>query len=174
MLAAVQKLITDQKYDEARAEAQALIDKNASDDVALHCMGRVYTAMDKAGRRGRDGSRRRSKRTTRSRRTTCGWGTRSASRRQHASKLKQPFMARRIKSEFEKAVELDPTSIDGRHGLIQFYSQAPGVMGGSIDKAKEQAREIEKLNAMRGHLEMAALLETDKDSPARSGSTRRR
>jgi Tfp pilus assembly protein PilF len=73
-------------------------------------------------------------------------------------------MARRIKSEFEKAVELDPTSVDAHHGLIQFYSQAPGVMGGSTDKAKDQAREIEKLNAMRGHLEMAQLLETkDKD-----------
>ena len=82
---------------------------------------------------------------------------------EHANKLKLPFLARRMKWEFEKAVELDPTSIDARHGLIQFYSQAPGVMGGSMDKAKEQAREIEKLNAMRGHFEMARLLERDKD-----------
>jgi tetratricopeptide (TPR) repeat protein len=82
---------------------------------------------------------------------------------QHANKLKQPFMAKRIKSEFEKAVALDPNLIDGRHGLIQFYSQAPGIMGGSMDKAKEQAREIGKLNAWRGHWEMATLLERDKD-----------
>ena len=48
--------------------------------------------------------------------------------------------------------------------MIQFYAQAPGVMGGSLDKAKEQAREIERLNAMRGHVEMAQLLENkDKD-----------
>ena len=32
-----------------------------------------------------------------------------------------------------------------------------------MDKAKEQAVEIGKLNAMRGHLEMAELLERDKD-----------
>ena len=160
---AIQTLVNEQKYDEARAEAQALIAKNASDDVALHCMGRVYTAMDKAG-------------------DAAGWfekaikandkvsvhhlwlGNSIGEQAQHASKLKQPFLARRMKSEFEKAVELDPTSIDGRHGLIQFYSQAPGVMGGSLDKAKEQAREIEKLNAVRGHLEMGQLLENkDKD-----------
>ena len=36
-------------------------------------------------------------------------------------------------------------------------------MGGSMDKAKEQATEIEKLNTMRGHIEMASLLERDKD-----------
>jgi len=160
---AIQTLVNEQKYDEARAEAQALIAKNASDDVALHCMGRVYAAMDKAG-------------------DAAGWfekaikandkvsahhlwlGNALGDQAQHANKLKLPFLARRVKSEFEKAVELDPTSIDGRHGMIQFYAQAPGVMGGSLDKAKEQAREIEKLNAMRGHVEMAVLLENkDKD-----------
>jgi tetratricopeptide (TPR) repeat protein len=160
---AIQTLVTEQKYDEARAEAQALIAKNASDDAALHCMGRIYAAMDKAG-------------------DAAGWfekaikvndkvslhhlwlGNALGDQAQHANKLKLPFLARRVKSEFEKAVELDPKSIDGRHGLIQFYSQAPGVMGGSLDKAKEQAREIEKLNPMRGHLEMAQLLEgKDKD-----------
>jgi tetratricopeptide (TPR) repeat protein len=82
---------------------------------------------------------------------------------EHTSKIKLPFLARRIKGEFDKAAQLDPTSVDARHGLIEFYSKAPGVMGGSMDKAKEQAREIQKLNAMRGHLEMAALLERDKD-----------
>jgi tetratricopeptide (TPR) repeat protein len=159
----IQQLVTDQKFDEARAGAQALIAKNASDDAALHCMGRIYAAMDKSG-------------------DAAGWfekaikandkvsvhhlwlGNALGDQAQHANKLKLPFLARRVKSEFEKAVELDPTSIDGRHGLIQFYSQAPGVMGGSLDKAKEQAREIEKLNPMRGHWEMAQLLESkDKD-----------
>jgi tetratricopeptide (TPR) repeat protein len=126
-------------------------------------MGRVYVAMDKSG-------------------DAIGWfekaikandkvsvhhlwlGNSLGDQAEHTNKLKLPFLARRIKSEFEKAVELDPTSIDGRHGMIQFYAQAPGVMGGNLDKAKEQAREIEKLNAMRGHWEMAQLLETkDKD-----------
>ncbi len=68
-----------------------------------------------------------------------------------ASKLKQPFMARRIKAEFERAVALDPTLIDARDGLIQFYLQAPGIMGGSEAKAREQQREIAKLNPLRGH-----------------------
>jgi len=159
----VQKLITEQKYDEARAETQALIAKNGSDDVALHCMGRVYIAMDKAGDAG--GWFEKAIKVNDKVSVHHLWlGNSIGEQAQHASKLKQPFMARRIKSEFEKAVELDPASIDGRHGLIQFYSQAPGVMGGSLDKAKDQAREIEKLNAMRGHVEMALLLENkDKD-----------
>ena len=159
---AIQTLVNEQKYDEARAEAQALIAKNASDDVALHCMGRVYAAMDKAG-------------------DAAGWFEKAikandkvsahhlwlanalGDQAEHTNKLKLPFLARRVKSEFDKAAQLDPTSIDARHGLIAFYSQAPGVMGGSMDKAKEQAIEIGKLNAMRGHIEMGALLARDKD-----------
>ena len=70
---------------------------------------------------------------------------------QDASIVRQPFMARRVKAEFEKAVELDPTLLDARDGLISFYLQAPAVMGGSLEKAKEQQRLIAAQDAMRGH-----------------------
>jgi Tfp pilus assembly protein PilF len=36
-------------------------------------------------------------------------------------------------------------------------------MGGSMAKAKDEARAIGKLDPMRGHIEMAALLERDRD-----------
>jgi tetratricopeptide (TPR) repeat protein len=161
---AVQKLVDDNKFDEAKAEVQALLAKNQRDDVALHCMGRIYVEMDKGG-------------------DAIGWFERAVAANDkssahhlwlgnalgqqapHTNKLKLPFLARRIKSEFDKAVALDSTSIDARHGLIQYYSQAPSMFGGDISKAKEQASEIEKLNPMRGHVEMAQLLESkDKDT----------
>jgi tetratricopeptide (TPR) repeat protein len=70
---------------------------------------------------------------------------------QRASVVRQPFLARRVKAEFEKAVELDPSLLDARDGLISFYLQAPGFMGGSLDKAKEQQRLIAARDPMRGH-----------------------
>lgn len=70
---------------------------------------------------------------------------------QEASILRQPFLARRTKAAFEKAVELDPELLDARDGLIQFYLMAPAVMGGSVDKAQEQQREIARRNPVRGH-----------------------
>jgi tetratricopeptide (TPR) repeat protein len=159
----VQKLITDQKYDEARAETQALLKQNASNDEALHCMGRIYEAMAKSGD-AVDWFEKAVKANDKVAIHHLWLGNALGNQAQHANKLKLPFLARRVKSEFEKAVELDPKSVDARHGLIEFYSQAPGVMGGSMDKAKEQAREIEKLNPMRGHLDMGSLLENkDKD-----------
>ena len=83
-----------------------------------------------------------------------------------ANKLRQPFLARRVKSEFERAVELDSTLLDARDGLIQFYLQAPGFMGGSVEKAREQQREIAKRDPVRGHLAAASIHWHDKDTVA--------
>ncbi len=160
--APLQTLLNEKRYDDARGQVQTLIKANPSDDVALHCMGSVFMAMEKPA----DAIDWFEKAVAANDKVALHhlWlGNAVGDQAEHASKLKQPFMARRIKSEFEKAVELDPTSIDGRHGLIEFYTQAPGVMGGSMDKAREQVREITKLNPMRGHIEAAMLLERDKD-----------
>jgi tetratricopeptide (TPR) repeat protein len=160
--ASTQKLITDQKHEEARAEVDVLLKKNPSDDAALHCMGMVYIAMDKPSD-AIDWFEKAVKANDKSSAHHLWLGNALGEQASHTNKLKLPFLARRIKGEFDKAVELDPKSWEARHGLIQFYSQAPGVMGGSMDKAKEQAREIGKFDAIRGHLEMAPLLERDKD-----------
>jgi Tfp pilus assembly protein PilF len=160
--APVQSLIDDRQFEQASVEVQSSLRKNPGDDAALHCMGRILVAQNNGGD-AIEWFEKAVKANDRSAVHHLWLGNAIGEQAQHASKLKQPFMARRIKSEFERAVELDPSSIDARHGLIQFYSQAPGVMGGSMDKAKDQAREIAKLNAWRGHVEMAQLLERDKD-----------
>jgi tetratricopeptide (TPR) repeat protein len=159
---AVQKLVTDQKYDEARAEAEALVKKTASDDAALHCVGWILMSQDNS-KDAIEWFEKAVKANDKSSAHHLWLANALGNQAEHTSKIKLPFLARRIKGEFDKAAQLDPSSIDARHGLIEFYSKAPGVMGGSMDKAREQAREIEKLNAMRGHLEMAMLLERDKD-----------
>lgn len=83
-----------------------------------------------------------------------------------ASVLRQPFMARRIKAEFERAIELDPELIDARDGLISFYLQAPAVMGGDVGKAREQQREIAKRNVIRGHMAAANIAWHGRDTTA--------
>jgi tetratricopeptide (TPR) repeat protein len=47
---------------------------------------------------------------------------------------------------------------------MAYYTQAPGFLGGSKDKAREMAAEIKKRNAYRGSIAMANLCATDKDN----------
>ena len=77
-----------------------------------------------------------------------------------------PFMARRMKKEWERAVELDPGQLDARTGLVMFHAMAPGIMGGDKDTAREQAGEIAKRDAMRGAMARGMIAEAEKNATA--------
>jgi tetratricopeptide (TPR) repeat protein len=70
--------------------------------------------------------------------------------------------AGRSRSAFEKAVELDPTHVEARFDLMSFYVMAPGIMGGSRDKAEAQATAIAAQDASMGKLAQAQLAGSDK------------
>lgn len=84
---------------------------------------------------------------------------------QKASLLGKASLAKRTKAEFEKAVELDPNNLDARSNLIDYYVMAPGIMGGSIEKAERQAAEIAKRDPVRGVRETAKVYRLQKKYP---------
>ncbi len=92
------------------------------------------------------------------------FGTALSQQAAKASKLRQPFIAKHVLSEFERAVALDLRSVEARDSLIDFYSMAPGFMGGGIDKARAEADALAKLDASRGHLAYARLAVSAKDT----------
>src|SRR5438552_14332926 len=57
----------------------------------------------------------------------------------------------KLKDEFETAVALDPKYVDARYGLVQVYAEAPAIMGGSYEKAFDQAKEIKTIDPVLGH-----------------------
>lgn len=70
---------------------------------------------------------------------------------QKSNMMKQGILAPKIKDAFERTVALDPTNMSAHWGLIEFYTQAPGFMGGSWDKAMETARGIMKIKKAEGY-----------------------
>ena len=69
--------------------------------------------------------------------------------------------ASKITEEFEKAVALDPKPIDARY--VQVYAAAPGIMGGSYEKALEQAKEIKAVDPVVGHRAYAFIYSQQKN-----------
>lgn len=63
---------------------------------------------------------------------------------ERASILQQPLLARKVKEHFEKAVAFNPENIAARSDLMEYYLRAPRMLGGSQEKAREQAEEIAK------------------------------
>lgn len=78
-------------------------------------------------------------------------GTAYGSRAQKAGIFSQASLAGKTKDEFENAIALDPNLLDARYGLVEFYAMAPGIVGGSYDKAFAQAAEIKKHDPLMAH-----------------------
>ena len=59
-----------------------------------------------------------------------------------ANPLSAAGLARKAKNEFERAVQLDPANVEARRDLSQYYTEAPAIMGGGLDKARDQAAQV--------------------------------
>jgi tetratricopeptide (TPR) repeat protein len=72
-------------------------------------------------------------------------------------------LAKRARAEFEQAVELNPRSAEALADLGEFYSSAPGVVGGGADKAAKVALQLDSVDPARAHELRAAIAPDDKD-----------
>jgi tetratricopeptide (TPR) repeat protein len=79
-----------------------------------------------------------------------------------AGMFRKMSLGKQVKEHAERAVALDPGSVRARESLMQFYLQAPGIAGGSVDKAREQAAAIAKLSPAEGLRIEAILARADK------------
>jgi tetratricopeptide (TPR) repeat protein len=72
-------------------------------------------------------------------------------------------LAKRTRSEFEESVRLDPGNAEALADLGDFYRQAPGVVGGGIDKAQAIASKLDKLDPASAHVLHGWIAEEQKD-----------
>ncbi len=68
------------------------------------------------------------------------------------NKFKALGMIDEIKSSFEKAVSLDQKHAASRWGLVMFYLELPGIVGGSETKAIAYSNELMRLSPLEGYL----------------------
>ncbi len=80
--------------------------------------------------------------------------------------LSKMSLAPKLRDAFEAAIRLDPNNLDARESVLQYYLQAPSVVGGGKDKAVLQVKEIAKRDAARGHLAEAQIYMADKNTAA--------
>src|ERR1700680_1382792 len=73
-------------------------------------------------------------------------------------------LAKKGRTEFERAVELDPKSWQARTDLAEFYLEAPGIVGGGKDKARAQAGVLASLNPAMAHYVNGRIAEKNKDA----------
>jgi Flp pilus assembly protein TadD len=75
-------------------------------------------------------------------------------------------LAKRTRAEFEESVRLNPRNAEALADLGDFYRQAPGVVGGGIEKAEAIAAQLDKVDAARAHQLRGLIAEQQKDDAA--------
>ncbi|HET7840077.1 MAG TPA: tetratricopeptide repeat protein [Terriglobia bacterium] len=83
----------------------------------------------------------------------------------HSSFVTAAGLVKKIRAEFERAVQIDATNLDARTDLAEFYLEAPGFMGGGKDKARQQAASMASQDAAAAHWLEARIAEKDKRYP---------
>jgi tetratricopeptide (TPR) repeat protein len=77
--------------------------------------------------------------------------------------LAAPRYATRARQSFEKAVELNPANGEALNDLFEYYLQAPGFLGGGLDKAQALLPKIQAIDAAENEFAQAKLQEARKD-----------
>jgi len=80
-------------------------------------------------------------------------------RAETSSFLTAPSYAGKARQEFERAVELDPNNLEAINDLFEYYLQAPGLLGGGLDKAAALVERIGRLDPVERHYAEARLAE---------------
>ena len=65
------------------------------------------------------------------------------------------WLARKARVEYQTAVQLDPDNLAARRDLMEFYLQAPWILGGSREKAWDQVQAIASRDTTEGDLARA-------------------
>lgn len=72
-------------------------------------------------------------------------------------------LARKARNEFQKSVELDGRYVDGLSDLLDYCLQAPGFLGGGLDRAKTVAAQMAKASPTEGHRAEALIRTKERD-----------
>jgi tetratricopeptide (TPR) repeat protein len=92
------------------------------------------------------------------------WLGRAYGRRAETSNpFSAPGHASKARQHFERAAQLNPNNLDAQSDLFEYYLEAPGFLGGGLDKAAATARQMAGINPAEGYWALAKLDEKRKE-----------
>ncbi len=101
------------------------------------------------------------------------WLGRAWGRRAEGGSLFSMSYASKARQSFEKAVALDPHNGEAKNDLFDYYLNAPGFLGGGVDKAEAAARSIVTERPAESEFELAQIAEKRNDWAAADRHLRR-
>lgn len=161
-------LIANGHFKRAREIAEAAYKAHPEDAHANYVLARIqheFTNLDQAAKLGETAVRLDPKSSAAHREL----GEIYADQADHVSFLKQLGFARKIHAEFDAALAIAPKDPDNLFDQVQYFMEAPGVVGGDKSKAAQVANELVQIDPARGYLALAYIARTEKQDDKLEG-----
>ena len=156
-----EQLLKAGRVDDAITQLQQRISANKNDAEAFNLLSRAHYAMNNYDESIRAGERAVA--LAPSNADYHLWLGRAYGRKaENSSWFTAASLARKMRDEFERSVQLNGDNVDARTDLAEFYIEAPGIVGGGKDKAEVQAKTIEMRDSATAHWIRARIAEKDK------------
>lgn len=160
------ELAKEKEFDKSKNILEKIINENDKNDEAYFVLGRVFMAQkefDDASDAFEEAVELEGNNSD-----YHFWlGRAYGADAMESSFITKAILAPKIKNQFKFAVELDSNNVKARVALAQYYLQAPGIMGGDVDKAIEHGKILLSVDEPNGRILLAnAYQQKDQDSLA--------
>jgi tetratricopeptide (TPR) repeat protein len=157
----VNELLSAGRVDDAVKALNVRLTSAPRDAEAYNLLSRSYFAMQKWDR-AIDAGERAVSIAPKNSEYHMWLGRAYGEKANHSSFLTAAQLTKKIRTEFELAVELNATNLDARSDLAEFYVEAPAFMGGGKSKAKREADTIAQQDKALAHWVQARIADKDK------------
>jgi len=158
----VPEMISTGRVDDAVRSLNSRVQSAPNDAEAYHLLSRAYYHLKKWDQAISNGQKAAELNPNNSE-YQLWLGRAYGEKADNSSFITAVALAKKLRVSFEKAVQLDGKNIDARADLSEYYIEAPGFLGGGLDKAAAQAAAISQYDKARGHWVYARIAEKRKD-----------
>ncbi|MEO6911153.1 MAG: tetratricopeptide repeat protein, partial [Edaphobacter sp.] len=160
------------RVDEAKTALQGVLATQPNDAEAHQLLCRVYYAQEMADPAIRECELAASGDPSNS--NTQMWlGRAYGMKASRANPLAAFSLARKVRSSFERAVQLAPDNVEAMSDLGEYYVAAPAIVGGGLDKAGALADRMQPRFASQAHRLRALIANKNKDTAAAEAEFKR-
>lgn len=158
-----QNMLAAGRVDEAISALQGRLSSDPSDAESFNLLCRAYFALDD-WERAESACRKAVSLEPNNSRFHLWLGRVYGEKADRANFLSAAGLAGKTRTEFQRAVDLNPKDRDARLDLAEFYLSAPGIVGGGQDRARAQAKVIGTVSPGWEHWIYARIAEKNKDA----------
>lgn len=154
------KYFEDKKYKEAKRELEMVLKSDAKNQTAHFILGQTLFFLklyEEASSEFKEAISLNEKKADYHYWLAQSYGAEAL----NSNIFSQFTLVGKIKDEYLRALEIDNKHLLARAGLANFYLRAPGIMGGSIEKAYEHANILTKYDEKWGRYLLAQIYTKD-------------